>query len=319
MRPFRRAVLSGAAAMLAAPSVRAQGLARLRVGVIPVVDIAPLQAAIRQGYFAAEGMEIDTAPAPGGAALLPALAAGTFQVAFSNVVSILLGIQEGIDFRFLAGSVRSGQQPPDISALVVRKGSGLATGKDFEGRRLASNTRANIIWLRGVEWVAKTGGDWRRVSMVEVPFPQMADSLVNNQIDGALINEPFLSSALAGMGDRIARIAWTFSDTAPGSSIAQYAAMADWLARNGELAERFSRALYRGVDWVEANRGEAVDALISSYTRIPPARLQGIGMPMYEKSIAPASIEAVHRAMGRFGIGGRLPPVAELLFRTAAG
>ena len=56
----RRAVLAGAAAALAAPHVRAQTLAKLRVGVIPVVDIAPLQAAIRQGYFAAEGLEITT-------------------------------------------------------------------------------------------------------------------------------------------------------------------------------------------------------------------------------------------------------------------
>ena len=315
----RRAVLAGAAAALAAPHVRAQTLAKLRVGVIPVVDIAPLQAAIRQGYFAAEGLEIDTSPAPGGAALLPALAAGTFQVGFSNIVSILLGIQEGIDFRFLAGSVRSGDRPPDINALVVRKGSGLATGKDFEGKRLASNTRANIIWLRGVSWVAKTGGDWRRVNMVEVPFPQMADALVNNQIDGAMINEPFLSNALATMGDRIERIAWTFNETVPGSSIAQYAAMADWLAKNGELAEKFARALYRGVDWVEANRGPAVDALISSYTRIPVERLSTIGMPVFEKAIPPASIEEVHRTMGQFGIGGRLPPVRELLFRTAVG
>lgn len=314
----RRAALA-AAAVLAAPHVRAQSLTKLRVGVIPVVDIAPLQAATRQGFFAAEGLEIDTSPAPGGAALLPALAAGTFQVAFSNIVSILLGIQEGIDFRFLAGSVRSADRPPDINAIVVRKGSGLATGKDFEGKRLASNTRANIIWLRGVSWVAKTGGDWKRVNMVEVPFPQMADALVNNQIDGAMINEPFLSSALATMGDRIERIAWTMSDTVPGSSIAQYAAMADWLAKNGELAEKFARALFKGVDWVEANRGQAVDELISSYTRIPVERLRTIGMPVFEKAIPPASIEEVHRAMGQFGIGGRLPATRDLLFRTAAG
>lgn len=319
MRLSRRTALAAAAASLAAPTVRSQTLTRLRVGVIPVVDIAPLHAAIRQGYFAAEGLEIDMSPAPGGAALLPALAAGTFQVGFSNIVSILLGIQEGIGFRFLAGSVRSGDRPPDINALVVRKESGLATGRDFEGRRLASNTRANIIWLRGVSWVARTGGDWRRVSMVEVPFPQMADALVNNQIDGALINEPFLSNALATMGERIERIAWTFSETAPGSSIAQYAAMQDWLARNGGTADRFARALYRGVDWVEANRGPAVDALISSYTRIPVERLGGIGMPVFEKAIPPASIEEVHRTMGQFGFGGRLPPIGDLLFRTAAG
>lgn len=314
----RRAALA-TSALLAAPWVRASAPTRLRVGVIPVVDTAPLQAAIRQGYFVAEGLEVDTSPAPGGAALLPALAAGSFQVVFSNIVSILLGIQEGIDFRFLAGAVRAADHPPDISAIVVRKGSGLATGKDFEGRRLASNTRSNIIWLRGMSWVARTGGDWRRVNAVEVPFPQMADALVGRQIDGAMINEPFLSSVLASMGERVERIAWTFADTAPGSSVAQYAAMAGWLARNQELASRFVRALHRGVDWVEANRGPALDGLISAYTRIPIDRLGGMGMPVYEKTIAPAALEEVHRTMGAFGLGGRLPPAEALLFAAKPG
>jgi NitT/TauT family transport system substrate-binding protein len=318
MQVSRRAALAGTA-VLAAPSLRAQTLTRLRVGIIPIVDVAPLQAAIRQNFFAAEGLEIDTSPAPGGAAILPALAAGTFQVGFSNIVSILLGVQEGIDFRFIAGSTRSAPQPPDINGIVVRKGSALATGKDFEGKRLASNTRANIIWLRGVAWINATGGDFRRVNMVEVPFPQMADALVNNQIDGAMINEPFLSAALSSMGDRIERIAWTISATAPGGSIAQYAAMADWLVRNGEVADRFARALYKGVDWVAANRGPALDQLISSYTRIPVERLSGIGMPVFEKAIAPDTIAEVHATMGRFGIGGRLPPVQQLLFRSATG
>lgn len=316
MHITRRVALAGAAT-LAAPAIRAQTLAKLRVGVIPIVDIAPLHAAIRQGFFAAEGLEVDTAPAPGGAAILPALAAGTFQIGFSNVVSILLGIQEGIDFRFIAGATRSGDAPPDINALIVRKGSGLATGKDFEGKRLASNTRANIIWLRGVAWVASTGGDWRRVNMVEVPFPQMADALVNNQIDGGLLNEPFLSAALASMGDRIERIAWTHSATSRGGSIAQYAAMSDWLVRNGELAEKFARAIYKGADWCTANKGEALDALVSSYTRIPPERLRGNAMPVFEKQISPASIEEVHGLMGRFGIGGRIPPLPQLLYRSA--
>jgi ABC-type nitrate/sulfonate/bicarbonate transport system substrate-binding protein len=35
----------------------------------------------------AEDIEIDSTPAPGGAAILPALAAGQFDIAFSNTVS----------------------------------------------------------------------------------------------------------------------------------------------------------------------------------------------------------------------------------------
>lgn len=316
MRLNRRLALAGLGTM-AAPALLAQAPTRLRVGVIPIVDVAPLHAAMREGYFAAEGIEIDLTPAPGGAAILPALAAGTFQVGFSNTVSILLGIQEGIGFRFVAPATSGPMAPPDINALVVRRGSGLATGKDFEGKRVASNTRANIVWLRAVAWLAATGADWRRVTMVEVPFPQMADALVNRQIDGAMINEPFLSAALGSMEDRLERVAWPQSATAPGGAIAQYAVMDTWLARNLGVAARFARALDRGVDWVAANAGAPLHALISGYTRIPEARLGAMAMPVFDRALTRASIAEVHATMGRFGLGGALPAVDTLLFRPA--
>src|SRR5438309_863991 len=100
----RRKFVSIAAAAVAsacAPAVLAQSTTRLRVRAIPIVDSAPLFVGIEKGFFKEVGLEIDTTPAPGGAALLPALAAGQFQVAFSNTTSTLLAIGEGLTFRFV--------------------------------------------------------------------------------------------------------------------------------------------------------------------------------------------------------------------------
>ncbi len=70
-------------------------------------------------------------------------------------------------------------------------------------------------------WVEKTGGDWRRVTTVEVPFPQMADALAGGQIDAAIFSEPFVAGALATHGDRLERIGWPISETTPGGTNAQ--------------------------------------------------------------------------------------------------
>ncbi|MDB5414633.1 MAG: NitT/TauT family transport system substrate-binding protein [Rubritepida sp.] len=315
----RRAALSLAALPLAAPPLLAQAPTRLRVSVIPVLDVAPLHAAIREGYFTAEGIEIDTSTTAGGATGLPGLVAGQFRVVFSNTVSILLGIREGLDFRFIAGAAAGTANPPDIFAILTRKGSGIVSGKELEGKRIASNTRNNIVWLRGMAWVEKTGGDWRRVTTVEVPFPQMADALAGGQIDAGIFSEPFASGALATHGDRLERIGWPIHETAPGSTVAQYVAMKEDLDRNGEVFDRFARALFRGVDWVDANRGTpALLELIAGFSRVPVERLRQVALPTYPKSVSVAEVAEVVTTMSRYGMGGRYPAPASLIHRTAA-
>lgn len=316
----RTALAATLATPLAAPAFAQGALTRMRVSVIPVLDVAPLHAAIREGYFAAEGIEIDTSTTAGGATGLPGLVAGQFRVVFSNVVSIMLGVREGLDFRFVSGASRAKDSPPDILALLVRKGSGIATGRDLEGKRLASNTRNNIVWLRGMAWVEKTGGDWRRVTTVEVPFPQMADALAGGQVDAAIFSEPFVAAALETHGDRLERIGWPMSETAPGGTNAQYVAMADDLARNGDLFDRFGRALHKGVDWVNQRQGQpALLELISAFSRVPLARLQNTALPAYPKAVTPAELDEIVATMTRFGLGGRYPASASLIFRTARG
>lgn len=308
-----------ATASLAAPALLAQAPTRLRVSVIPVLDVAPLHAAIREGYFAAEGLEIDTSTTAGGATGLPGLVAGQFRVVFSNCVSIMLGIREGLDFRFISGAAGAGLQPPDSMAILARKGSGIATGRDLEGKRMASNTRNNIVWLRGVAWVDKTGGDWRRVTTVEVPFPQMADALAGGQVDAAVFSEPFVAAALQTHGDRLERIGWPINETAPGSTIAQYVAMADDITRNAEVFDRFARALHRGADWVNARRGDnALLELIAGFSRVPIERLRLAAFTTYPKGVSVAELTEIIATMTRFGLGGRFPAPASLIHRTAA-
>ena len=120
---------------------------KIRVSTIPIIDTAPLQVGIAKGFFAAEGLEIDTTPTAGGAMGLPALAAGQVQITFSNIISVVLGAKQGLGFEVIAAGSNTGDKTPDLAALVAKKGSAIKTGKDLEGKRVAVNTRNNIIWL----------------------------------------------------------------------------------------------------------------------------------------------------------------------------
>src|SRR5215470_16817856 len=94
-RRFTAAAATAAALPLVANNARAQAT-KLRVSTIPIIDTAGLQIALAKGFYKDEGLEIDTTPTAGGAAGLPALAAGQVQIAFSNIISTVLAEKQNL-------------------------------------------------------------------------------------------------------------------------------------------------------------------------------------------------------------------------------
>jgi NitT/TauT family transport system substrate-binding protein len=308
------AALAATALGLGSPLVRAQ-TTRLRVSTIPIIDTAPLQVAVTRGYFAAEGLEVDTTPTQGGAAGIPALAAGQVQIAFSNVISMILGARQGLGFEIIAAGSNTGDAPPDLAALVARKGSTFKTGKDLEGKRVAVNTRNNIIWLYARAWVRATGGNPDAVTYLEVPFPQMVDAVRGDRVDVAFIVEPFLS---AGLGGDLQLVGWPYNTVQKRIPVAQYAATRTFIQQNPQVIDRWVRAYHRGVDWTNQNRGsEELAKIISGYTRIAPEQIMKLALPPYEKTVDPVALGPVVEQMRSNGmIDGPFDP-RSFLYRTA--
>jgi NitT/TauT family transport system substrate-binding protein len=298
--------------------VRAQSLTKIRVGTIPIVDSAPLMIGIAKGFFRDEGLEVDTTPAPGGAALLPSLAAGQFNFAFANTTSALLAIGEGLEFKFVTAGCSTGAKGPDLAGLMARIDGGVNSGKDLVGKRVAVNNRNNIMWIRAAAWVDRTGGDAGRVTFVEIPFPQMVDALVNNQVDAAMVNEPFLTVGLQNHDDKVKVVSWPMSDTAPNGVVSEYVATKDYIAQNPQVIDKFARAFAHGTDWVLKNKGTTEwEQAVSAYTKIAPERLRGIALPVYDRVIEPRKIQDMIDLMHKYKILKADLKAADLIHPTA--
>jgi NitT/TauT family transport system substrate-binding protein len=289
---------------------------KLRVSTIPIIDTAPLQVGIAKGFFADEGLAIDTTPTAGGAAGLPALAAGQVQITFSNIISIVLGAKQGLGFEIITAGSNTGATVPDLAGLVAKKGSTLKTGKDFEGKRIAVNTRNNLIWLYARAWVKATGGDPDKVTYLEVPFPQMIDAVKGDRVDAAFVVEPFLS---AGVGsDAVQMVAWPYNTVQKRVPVAQYAASKEFIRQNPDVIDRFARAYYKSVDWTNQNQGsEEWTKIVSAYTRLAPEQIKKLALPPFEKSVDAAGIDAVVDLMRKNGMLEGAFDAKALLYRTA--
>lgn len=315
MSLFRPLRLLAAALLVAAAPAFAQPV-KLRVSTIPIIDTAPLQVGIAKGFFAAEGLEIDTTPTAGGAAGLPAVAAGQVQIAFSNIISVVLGARQGLGFQLITAGSGTGDKLPDLAALVAKKGATFKTGKDFEGKRIAVNTRNNIIWLYARAWVQATGGNPDAVTYLEVPFPQMIDAVKGDRVDAAFVVEPFMSAGVHG--DAVQVVAWPYHTVQKNIPVAQYAASKTFIEQNPQVIEKFVRAYHKAVDWTNQNTGsEEWVKIVSGYTRLPPEALKNVTPPPYDKTVNLAAMEQVIEQMRRHKLIEGPFDLKALMYRTA--
>jgi NitT/TauT family transport system substrate-binding protein len=113
---------------------------------------------------------------------------------FSNTVSTLQAIGQGLDATVLAPGAVVRSAPPDTTtALLVIKGK-INSLKDLEGKRVAVNVINSSAWLHAIAALDKHGVDWTKVRFTEIPFPQMNDPLLNGQVDAIVQVDPFRSA-----------------------------------------------------------------------------------------------------------------------------
>jgi NitT/TauT family transport system substrate-binding protein len=253
-------------------------LEKLRVSIIPINDVAPLFVAIQNGYFRDLGLEIDTTPSAGGAAGIPGLIGGSFDIVYGNVVSVLLASQQGLDIKVIAPGTKVSARDADTTPILVRSDSGIKTGKDLEGKSISVNTRNNVIWLYARAWIKATGGDPEKVTFKEIPFPQVEDALRQGRVDASFLVAPF--SIVSRQKPGLTAIANPYSDLQLGVDVGQYITTGKLLSTKPETIKKFVAGLRKGVEWFNANpNSDALLTLISGYTKTDASILKSIALP----------------------------------------
>ncbi|MER5923783.1 ABC transporter substrate-binding protein [Streptomyces mirabilis] len=171
------------------------GTSTVKVGVIPIVDVAPLYLGQQKGFYGKRGLKLSMTTAQGGAAIVPGVVSGQFQFGFSNMTSLMIAQSQNVPVKAVVNGVAStGVAGKDFGAITVKKGSSIKSAKELEGKKVAVNTLKNINETAVRESVRKAGGDPSKVKFVELAFDQMPAALDSGQIDAAMVVEPALAT-----------------------------------------------------------------------------------------------------------------------------
>ena len=283
---------------------------KVTVGVIPILDVAPIYLGKEKGFFTDRNIDLTLTAAQGGAAIVPAVLSGEFQFGFSNMVSLLLAQAQNVPVKVVANGVAStGVDGKDFCGIVVQDGSPIKTAADLTGKSVAINTLKNIAETSTRASIRKAGGDPTAVKLVEIGFPDMPAALSAGRVDAIFAVEPTLSTALSQGGRMIAS---SYVDTAPNLSVAAYFTAQKTLAENPDLVRRFTEAMAESLSYADAHPDEA-RAIIASYTKIPPEVIAKLTLPKWPPEVNRQSVQTLADLAVGDGLLTKTPDLNALL------
>jgi NitT/TauT family transport system substrate-binding protein len=282
----------------------------LRVGVIPIADVAPLYLGVEQGFFEQENLTIEPQLAEGGAAITPAVLSGDFQIGFSNTVSLLIAASKDLPVTIISQGVLGGKTEDEAWAdLLVLKNGPIKEPKDLEGKTIAVNTLKNVCEVTIRASLADMGVDDSTLKFTEVPFPDMNAALEAGRVDGACVVEPFVSQGTAGKARGIDPF---YVNTAPDLTVATYFTSKQYAEENPEVVERFVTAMEKSLDYAQSNP-DAVREILGEYTQIPPEVAQNIKLPQWRPELTVDTIERLSELSLQYGLIESQPDLNELI------
>jgi NitT/TauT family transport system substrate-binding protein len=263
--------------------------AKVIVGTIGSASDVGFFLALERGYFKDEGLDVKLEFLGSAVKMIPALATGDIHVASGGIgAGLINAVHRGIALRIVAdkGTLYPGS---GYQVLLLRKdvAAKVKTAADLKGLKIATSgamrTIDGIIMGRLAQSAGLAPSD---IEIVDLVFPDMVTALAKGAIDGALIIEPFATTAV----DQGSAVRWkTADEIMPNIQIAGVFYGPKFMEAEPEAAKRFMVAYVRAIrdyndEFLSKKNQDPTIAVLTKYTRIKD--------PAIYKRITPPAIGA---------------------------
>jgi len=278
------------------------------VGMLPILPTAALHAGIEEGFFEEEGLELELETGQGGAALLPAVAAGEMDFATSNPVSLLQAREKGLDVRAFAHWTSVNTEGEDASAVMAPKGSGIESPADLAGKQVAVNTLEGMGGLTIREAVRQDGGDPDAVDFVELGFPDMPAALDQGNIDAAWVPEPFITLILDSGGHVVT---YPGQEAVAGHPTQLFFTSGQVVESDPELVEAMTSAVNKTLEFAEENP-DAVREAAAEVLEMDPQLVERVRMEEFGSDLRKEEVTRLGELMREDGLLEEQPDIEGL-------
>ena len=230
-------------------------LEKIRVAeVAHTVFYAPQYAAISQGFFEEEGLDVELILTPGADKVTAAVLSGDAQIGFSGSEACIYVYNAG-EKDYLKTFAQLTQK--DGSFLVSRQKYDNFTLDDLKGKSVIGGRQGGMPEMT-FEWALRQNNIDPVNDLnidTSIAFAAMSGAFIGGQGDFVTLFEPnALQIEKQGLGYVVASIG-ELGGVVPYTS---YSARSSYLEKNPEIIEKFTRAIQKGLDYVHNSSDEEV-------------------------------------------------------------
>ena len=262
----------------------------VRVVTPPLTNYTALLVARDRGWFEEENLAVSWSRVTQTAVSIEAVYGGSAEFGGGGVLEPMIARGNGLDMMLVVPTARIRSAPPDNSALVVRAASDIQRAADLAGKKVSVGLINSINHIHMVEWLRKSGVDAKTVQFIEIPFPQMADALLQNRLDAVWAVEPFLT-IMRKSGD-VRVLGYPYQDNLPDMDLTAFFAKESWLKTNADTARRFKRAYQRAVTHLNGAAKEERDGWVAKFTGVRPELVAEMSLPVFPLEFTVPSLKA---------------------------
>lgn len=264
----------GAATMHGPRSVRGQGPLPIRLGIHAQTSWL-MYAARELGLFEKAGLQPTFIKFTVGTAAIPAVHSRSVDIVCPGITPFVAGLSQGVNWKIIGIDT----ELPGAEGFVARKDTDIKSVADFRGKRVAVAKGSTSDYGLAAA-LRKRNVPRSEVTILYMTPPQQLAAMLNNDIDGAAVWEPWMEKfSEQGNG----RVIGFEADEGIYTAVAVYAADSQWLSENGEAARRFLRALVMAYDHIQEKGPQVAFRGVAESMGVP----EDVVARIYRKAQAP--------------------------------
>lgn len=225
------------------------------------VFYAPQYAAIANGYFSENGIEIDLTTGQGADKVMTAVVSGQSDIGFAGPEASIYVYNEGKeDYTVVFAQLTK----RDGSFLVSREKTNDFKWTDLKGKTVIPGRKGGVPYMT-FEYVLKQNGLNPQTDLVlddSIKFDLMAGAFSAGTADYVTLFEPTATQVeQAGKGYVVASVGEASGEI----PYTAYFAKKSYIEKNSDLIQKFVNAVYKGQKWVESHTAREVAEAIQSF------------------------------------------------------
>ena len=301
----RRSFLAGLGALgalalvgCAAPSAGGSTGGKLRVGLLPIVDVLPIYVADSEGLFKAQNLDVELSLFASALERDAALQAGQLDVELNDLVSAVLLNKDESSVRVIRLAYRGNPTMP-MMTIVAAPGSSIKSPADLKNVPIAISGNSVIEYATD-QMLTRMGLTPAEIQKTEVMMiPVRTEMLAKGKVQAATLPEPFTSLALAQGARRIV------DDGQTGIGCSVITARKETIDKNPAQLKAFLAGYQKAVTIIAASP-EKYRALFIEKAKIPDQLQSTLAIPPFPGSELPTREEVA--AVARWAAAKRLIP-----------